>query len=253
MGIFSKEKKGCDICGKVVGFGKVKCLDGVICGDCQLKQYKVSKIIGSNKLTLDEIRNYIYSGDENIRRLNEFVVTRKVGKFLEIDENKKQWLVPDGILGGKKNPKVYNFSDISSYELIEDNDTIIKGGLGQAVVGGALLGGVGAIVGSTTGKRKSKKQINKLYVKITVNDFNNPLVMIKIINTPTKSNSLTYSAAFKSAQEILSLVELMFKQCNNDEKIEKVSEESIYCRKCGNKMDIDSVFCSKCGERLYSN
>lgn len=248
MGLFSKEKKSCDICGKVVGFGKAKCLDGIICGDCQLKQHKVSKCL-STKLTLEQIKSYIDSGEEHKNRLNSFVPTRKVGKFLEIDENKREWLVPDGILGGKKNPKIYNFSDISSYELIEDNDTIIKGGLGRAVVGGALLGGVGAIVGGTTGKKTSKKQINKLYVKITVNDFNNPVVMIKIINTPTKSNSLTYSAAFKSAQEILSLVELMFKQCNN-ERIEEVSEEAIYCRKCGNKMTIDSVFCSKCGEKL---
>lgn len=67
IGIFSKGKQCCDICSKTIGVGKVKCLDGVICGDCQLKQYKVSKIIGSNKITLDQIRNYIYSGNENIR------------------------------------------------------------------------------------------------------------------------------------------------------------------------------------------
>ena len=60
IGIFSKEKQCCDVCGKTISFGKIKCLDGVICGDCQLKQYKVSKIIDSNKLTLDEIRNYIF-------------------------------------------------------------------------------------------------------------------------------------------------------------------------------------------------
>ncbi|HAT4309299.1 TPA: zinc-ribbon domain-containing protein [Clostridium perfringens] len=232
MGLFSKGKQSCDICGKTIGFGKVKCLDGVICGDCQLKQHKVSKIIGSNKLTLDEIKSYICSGDENVRKLNEFVVTRKVGKFLEIDENKQQWLIPDGPLGSKKNPKIYNFSDISSYELIEDNDTIIRDCFGSF------------------NAKVAKKNVSKLYVKITVKDFNNPVVMIKIVNTPIKKNSLAYSSAFKSAQEIMSLLELINTECNDVDKVEKASGTVIYCKKCGNKMDIDSVFCSKCGEKL---
>ena len=29
-----------------------------------------------------------------------------------------------------------------------------------------------------------------------------------------------------------------------------LSEESIYCKYCGSKIDADSVFCSKCGECL---
>ncbi|MDK0901590.1 hypothetical protein P5F45_07780 [Clostridium perfringens] len=201
MGLFSKGKQSCDICGKTIGFGKVKCLDGVICGECQLKQYKVSKIIGSNKLTLDEIKSYICSGDENVRKLNEFVATRKVGKFLEIDKNKQQWLIPDGPLGIKKNPKIYNFSDISSYELIEDNDTIIKDCFGSF------------------NAKVAKKNVSKLYVKITVKDFNNPFVMIKIIDTPIKKNSLAYSSAFKSAQEIISLLEIIIKKYENSEGI----------------------------------
>lgn len=139
----------------------------------------------------------IYSGDENIVRLNEFVVTRKVGKLLEIDENKKQWLVPDRILCGKKNPKVYNFSDIYSYELIEDNDTIIRDCFGSF------------------NTKIAKKNVSKLYIKITVKDFNNPVVMIKIIDTPIKKNSLAYSSAFKSVQEIIGLLEIIIKNFEN--------------------------------------
>ncbi|MDU1053378.1 zinc-ribbon domain-containing protein [Clostridium baratii] len=255
MGIFSsKSKPNCDICGKKTGFGSIRCLDGIVCGDCNLNQHKQSKTLTS-KLTLQEIKNYINSGVEYADRLNKFNVTRKIGKFFEVDERRREWLVPDGVLGTKKKPKIYKFEDISSFELIEDNDTITKGGLGRAVVGGALLGGAGAIVGGITGKRKGKKVINKLFIKITVNDFNNPVVMIKLINVPTKSDSLAYNGAFKTAQEILSLLELIVKQCeskfDNDKKNEAdINSDFIFCRKCGNKMQSDSVFCSKCGEKL---
>lgn len=56
--------------------------------------------------------------------------------------------------GGKKNPKIYKYSDIVDYELLEDGESITKGGLGRAVVGGALFGGVGAVVGGVTGHKK---------------------------------------------------------------------------------------------------
>ncbi|MDH2336569.1 hypothetical protein [Clostridium perfringens] len=83
---------------------------------------------------------------------------------------------------------------------------IIKGELSTSCCWRYFIWWCWAIIEGTTGKRTSKKQINKLYVKITVNDFNNPGVMIKIINTHTKLNYLTYSATFKLAQEIFSLV-----------------------------------------------
>jgi hypothetical protein len=42
-------------------------------------------------------------------------------------------------LGTKKNPKIYNYSDIVDFELLEDGESITKGGLGRAITGGLLF------------------------------------------------------------------------------------------------------------------
>lgn len=72
-----------------------------------------------------------------------FVATKMVGNyFMQVGENKKLWLIPNGFLGTRVNPIIYKFSDVVSFKLIEDGETVIeiKGGLGRAIVGGILFG-----------------------------------------------------------------------------------------------------------------
>ncbi|WP_191621583.1 zinc-ribbon domain-containing protein [Clostridium perfringens] len=253
MGLFSKEKKCCSICGGKTGIGSMKCADGILCNSCFRKVYKTSYGLVRD-LKLEDINRKNVEEKESEELYNNFNVTKKVGKYFSINEYERLWFIPNTIWD-RKTPKIYSFDDIISFELIEDNDCIVKGGLGRAIVGGALLGGVGAVVGGTTGKKISKKVITKLIIKITVNNIENPVVYINLLETPTQAASITYKNKFKLAQEILSLLELIVKQCeitSTDEiKKENDMENSfIFCRKCGNKMTIDSVFCSKCGEKL---
>lgn len=119
--------------------------------------------------------------------------------YFEVDEGKKLWLIPDGFVGGKKNPIIYKFSDAVEFELIEDGNSITKGGIGRAVAGGLLFGGVGAIVGGVTGKRKTKSTVNKLQVKITVNSISEPIRYINLIASEVKKKSLTYKTALTNA------------------------------------------------------
>ena len=41
--------------------------------------------------------------------------------------------------GGKKNTDWFSFDDLVSYELIQNDDVVITGGVGKAVVGGAVM------------------------------------------------------------------------------------------------------------------
>lgn len=106
----------------------------------------------------------------------------------------------------------YRYTDLVSYELLEDDDQVTSGGLGSAVVGGVLFGGVGAIVGSTSGKKTTKKVINNLSIKMTVNDLDHPLVVIQLINKKTKTKSKEYQAAINTAHKILSVLEIITKK-----------------------------------------
>ena len=69
------------------------------------------------------------------------------------------------IVGGGNKQKVGNkewldFSDLISYDLLEDDSLVTSGGVGQALIGGALFGGFGAVAGGITGKKSRRKKLN---------------------------------------------------------------------------------------------
>ena len=104
--------------------------------------------------------------------------------------------------------KIFAFDNIIDFELLEDDISIISGGLGRALVGSAL-GPTGAIVGAVTGRKTSKKKITKLIVKLTLNNFDYPCIMINYIDKPTKTTSSSYKKAFNEAHETISVLNVM--------------------------------------------
>lgn len=142
-----------------------------------------------------------------------FVPTKKVGNYFVVNENDKTWAVPTGLFKKVILPNsVHTYSEIVSFELLEDGNSITKGGLGRAVVGGALFGGVGAIVGGATGGKKTKGVCTKLQIKIILNNMATPNVYVDLINTSTKKDSILYTSAYSSAQEILSILQIICDQ-----------------------------------------
>lgn len=114
--------------------------------------------------------------------------------------------------GGKKKvgDKMWlNFSDLINYDLLEDDSVVTSGGVGQALVGGALFGGFGAIAGGITGKRKQKKKVESMTIKVTTNNFSCPCIMIPLITKSTKINSKEYKVAFEEAHKILSAFDVI--------------------------------------------
>lgn len=105
--------------------------------------------------------------------------------------------------------KWYPFSDLVSYDLLEDDAIVTSGGVGQALVGEAVFGGVGAVAGAITGKRVQKKRVDSLYIKVTLNNFDTPCILIPLITKPTKTNSKEYKTAFEEAHRILSVLDVI--------------------------------------------
>lgn len=145
-----------------------------------------------------------------------FTPTREVGNYFAVDENARLWAIGKGMFPSLKNAVPYSYEDIVDFELLEDGSSIIKGGIGSALVGAALFGGVGAVVGGTTGKKKVKQTCTNLTIKITVNNMAAPVEYIKLISSTTNKSSMIYRGAYQDAQEILSLLQLIFNQRKTD-------------------------------------
>lgn len=104
---------------------------------------------------------------------------------------------------------IYDFEDLIGYELLEDDSIVTSGGVGQALIGGALFGGFGAIAGGITGKRVQKKKVESLIIKVTLNNFSAPCIMIPLITKPMKANSKEYQSAFNQAHQILATLDVI--------------------------------------------
>jgi len=64
-------------------------------------------------------------------------------------------LIPSLIKKDKNDTDWYSFEDLVSYELIINNQTVVSGGVGQALIAGAMFGAIGAVAGGIFAKRKT--------------------------------------------------------------------------------------------------
>jgi len=144
-----------------------------------------------------------------------FKPTKKIFQVMEIDEQNHLVKFPSGIFGGTRKSTAYRYSDILEYELLEDGFSVTKGGLGRALVFGAVTSGIGAIVGAVTAPKTTRSVCESLKIKVTVNDINNPAVFINFITSKTKTNSIEYKERYKTAQETLSLLNVICTSVNS--------------------------------------
>lgn len=109
----------------------------------------------------------------------------------------------------KPDDKVFRFTELRSFELLEDDSEIVSGGVGKAIVGGALFGGFGAVAGAVAGNKKTKKTVDNMVLKINTHDINFPCIMITYINKTTKVTSNDYRKSLSLAQETISCLEII--------------------------------------------
>lgn len=145
--------------------------------------------------------------------IENFKSTYEVGDFIKFnDEIKKIVISP------KFNPQLITYDSIFNYELLENGNTVInKSGVGRALVGGILFGGVGAIVGGVTGKKTMTTNIKSIKIKIITKD--NKFHFISLLNTKVKNTSIIYKVAYENAQKILSKLDMINTIYNNNDNL----------------------------------
>lgn len=134
--------------------------------------------------------------DERIKKSKEvekkLSITNKIGNLIGLDDTNKKWVIYDayGLI-----KETHNYSDIVSFELLEDGKSVAEGGLKRALVGGVLFGGAGAIVGGITGK-KTNEVCNSLKIKVTISNTGFPVTYISLIDSEIKKSNPFVKQAF---------------------------------------------------------
>jgi hypothetical protein len=221
-----QEERPCCVCGNTPS--KFPISDGRICKGC-FNEFKdiPGFILRISTIKKSELLNYKKNLDESIVLNDNFKVTKRIGNYIEFDQKRKQFRSIPAISSRNKIQKVYYCDDIIEYELLEDGITVTSGGLGRAAVGGVLLGGVGAIVGGVTGKKKSRSEIENFKIKLTLNDFNNPTVYIELLNKKKiKTNSNKYKEMYEKAQEILSTLAVLQNNKDSNASTVEINKEN---------------------------
>ena len=126
------------------------------------------------------------------------------------------------IMQDKKFSKIISGADIKEYEIKVNNELIItsntknKKGVGKAVVGGLLFGGVGAIAGAAAANSKAKtsetqKEVQHYTLALKVNDIIKPSFTIELSNL--------------SVAEEVSATLLLLSDKNTEDVIEEDTED----------------------------
>jgi len=125
-----------------------------------------------------------------------------------------------------QNSNIYNAKDIIEIELIEDGNSIIKTSrgnqVGGALVGAAVAGGVGAIIGGLSAKGVQQGTVTQLSLKIIVNNIKNPVVFINYLSVGKnkegiKKTSEQYKRANKLATHWHGVLSVMIRRADEAE------------------------------------
>lgn len=101
--------------------------------------------------------------------------------------------------------RILNYRDILEVEVAEDGAMVSRSSSGsmaaRAIVGGVVFGGVGAVVGALSAKRKQEPKVRRIDLKIVVNDTARPNFSLNLLNIECDRGGPAHRVAMMSADE----------------------------------------------------
>ncbi|MFI3214965.1 MAG: SHOCT domain-containing protein [Eubacteriales bacterium] len=188
--------RNCICCNKQKGIfdEKTHLLDGIICKEC-LTKVKIPSNITLRHISSTKMKEIC---SERSTFVNHFTKTNQFGG-MQVDSENKLFRIENGIF----KYQIFNYSNLSSFELVEDNIVTSSGGLGAAIVGGLVAGGVGAVVGGIVAEKTSaSKTCDSLKLKLELVNTYTDTLYIDFIKSPTQKKSSFYKLMLKSAEDL---------------------------------------------------
>ena len=100
--------------------------------------------------------------------------------------------------------------------------------LGRAVVGGVLLGGVGAIIGGATAKKTgstaattnttTKDVVNSITLKFLLNNTSTPLLSIPFLSGQITKHSYEYTNVYSGIERCEALIKVLIARVTNAQR-----------------------------------
>ena len=118
---------------------------------------------------------------------------------------------------------IYKYKDLLESEILEDGESVTKTSrgsqLGGALLGGLALGGVGVLLGGLSGKQNNINTCNSIDLKIIVNDFNSPMIILNFFKSMfgIEKSMPQYKENINSAREWNSLLSVLIKKADEDD------------------------------------
>ena len=137
---------------------------------------------------------------------------------------------------------IFPVSEILSIEVIEDGHTVSQSTttgkteektsnasmLGRAVVGGILLGGVGAVIGGATAKKTgstaettnttTKDVVNSISLKLLLNNTSTPLLSIPFLSGQITKHSYEYTNVYSGIERCEALIKVLIARASNAQR-----------------------------------
>ncbi|MFT3809421.1 MAG: SHOCT domain-containing protein [Micropepsaceae bacterium] len=144
---------------------------------------------------------------------------------LAIDMQRKKLCLVIGLTGSVR---VYDHRDILEVEIVEDGVTISKTSrtsqAGNAILGGLVFGGVGAVVGALTSASRSYGKVRRLDLKIVINDPAAPVFLLNFLSAEAAAGGFTHSTFSKVAQEWAGRLKVLIKAADDEDQQQLASQ-----------------------------
>ena len=234
--------KKCSFCQQEIGIldSSHKLKDGIVCDNC-LTSKKLFEGINKNLMdnflktkTVAEIQDLI-NNPAKLSSTKESIVSAEKERIEKVQKEKRAKIEEENRLAAERekfkkgaireshyyisveqrkilidktllsDPRYVNADEIVSYRINEKgHDEHKHHTIARAVTGGILAGGVGAIIGGTTGG-KTNEFIDHL--GIIINLIDGSYFEIPVLRSKTKSNSFVAKVAYSALENIISILD----------------------------------------------